>query len=84
MTLEEAENLLSRIPEYNWLTKDGTDWYKAEELATHLGIGEHAVRARCKDGSIHGATFYGEKIGWRIPRSGVILYLASIVSSQGQ
>jgi hypothetical protein len=35
------------------------------------------ARRWCEDGLINGAAFYGEKLGWRMPRSGLLLYLAS-------
>jgi len=83
MSPEAAEALLRTIPEYAWLTQSGRQIYTTAEVAEYLHIGVFAVRVRCQDGLFPGAIDYGIGIGWRIPRSGLILYLANRVQ-QGQ
>ncbi|MDE1904916.1 MAG: hypothetical protein KGH75_00515 [Rhodospirillales bacterium] len=78
--INAAEALLRNIPEYDWLTKGGLQWWTIPQLAEHLPLGEAAIRARIRE--FPGAQDYGEKIGYRIPRSGVILYLARILVEQ--
>jgi hypothetical protein len=80
--LREAEAMLRKIPEYEWLITNGLQWWTVPQLAEHLPIGEAAIRARIHE--FPGAQDYGDKIGYRIPKSGVIMYLARILVRQQQ
>jgi hypothetical protein len=73
-----AEQMLAAIPEYAWLVQSGKQFYTAAEVSAALGIGVGAVRALCERGDIAGAVLYGTQIGWRLPRSGLLLYLARL------
>lgn len=55
----------------------GQQWYTAVEVAEHLGISDGGVRNLAERGEIPGAVLHDTKrIGWRLPRSGLISYLA--------
>lgn len=69
---------MRQYPDYDWLTKSGLQFWTVSEVAKNLNIGPAAVRARCESGAFDGALFYGVQIGWRIPRSGLIVYLATL------
>ena len=73
-----AEQLLAAIPEYAWLVQSGKQWWTVAEVSEALGIGLGAVRALAERGDIAGAVLYGQQIGWRLPRSGLVLYLARL------
>ncbi len=78
MTPEDAERYLREFPEFTWLTDTAPDhWYKIIEVADALRLGETAVRNACMRGSINGAINYGPRIGWRMPRRGLLLYFAA-------
>jgi hypothetical protein len=74
--IQEAERILAQLPEYGWLTSDSKSWWTVSEVAEHLEIGESAVRGWCEKGLIPGAVLHSRQLGWRIPRSGLMLYLA--------
>jgi hypothetical protein len=73
-----AERLLAAIPEYAWLVQSGKQFYTVSEVSAALDIGVGAVRALAERGDIAGAVLYGTQIGWRLPRSGLMLYLARL------
>lgn len=55
----------------------GQQWYRAVEAAQHLGLSDDAVRTLAERGQIPGAILHDERrIGWRLPRSGLITYIA--------
>ncbi|MBA3822412.1 MAG: hypothetical protein H0X24_00750 [Ktedonobacterales bacterium] len=76
--ISEAEQYLRGYPEFDWLTKSGQQWFKTQEVSDGLGIGEAAVRAICDRQEIDGAINYGKPIGWRMPRAGLFMYLATL------
>jgi hypothetical protein len=76
--ISQAEAYLRSYPEFDWLTKNGQQWFRTQEVSDGLGIGEAAVRAICDRGEIDGAINYGKPIGWRMPRTGLIMYLAGL------
>jgi hypothetical protein len=55
----------------------GQQWYTAAEAAAKLGISHDAVSRLAETGAIPGALLHDVKrIGWRLPRSGLIAYVA--------
>ncbi|HEX9413779.1 MAG TPA: helix-turn-helix domain-containing protein [Ktedonobacterales bacterium] len=76
--LAEAEAVLRQWPEYAWLTESGVQWYRVGDVADHLGMSRETMRAMCERGAIPGAVNYGQQLGWRIPRSGLLRYLAGL------
>lgn len=79
-----AEQQLQAIPEYDWIARSGQQWFTVSEVATAMAVGKEAVRGWCERGLIAGAVMYGQQIGWRMPRSGLLLYLADLVRSGGR
>ncbi len=76
LNLQEAERILAQLPEYAWLTGSRKSWWTVSEVAEQLEIGESAVRSWCERGLIPGAVLHTRQLGWRIPKSGLIQYLA--------
>lgn len=76
--LEAAERLLRETPEYAWITESGQQWYTVSEVVEATTVAATTVRAWCDRGQIAGAVFYGQQIGWRMPRSGLLLFFASL------
>jgi hypothetical protein len=74
--LKEAERILSQVPEYAWLITSQKPWWTVAEVSEQLGIGESVVRSWCDRGLIPGAVLHSRQTGWRMPRSGLIQYLA--------
>jgi hypothetical protein len=77
-----AEAMLSRVPEFAPLVGDGRPFWKTGEVAGLLGVTDHIVRGWCESGQIRGATKYDQNVGWRIPRSGLLVFLATRQSGQ--
>jgi hypothetical protein len=75
----EATAYLAQFPEYRWLTTGGLQMYRISDITPHLAVGEKAIAALCERGEIAGAVSFGTPIGWRIPRSGLIVWLAAQV-----
>lgn len=76
--LEEAERYLLALdlPEDRPLLNDGQQYYTITQLALHgalFGMGEAAIRDKVESGEIPNAVMAG---GWKIPRSGVLYYIA--------
>ncbi len=71
-----AEPILARLPEYAWLTSSSKPWWTVAEVAENLVIGASAVRNWCEQGLIPGAVLHSRQLGWRMPRSGLMQYLA--------
>jgi hypothetical protein len=81
MTPEELQAIVERLakwPEYDWLTQSGESWFKVSDVAEGLGFSRETVRAMCERGAIPGAVFYGQQLGWRMPQSGLLEYLAGL------
>jgi hypothetical protein len=74
--IADAEAILRPIPEYDWLVRSGKQFWKGSEIAEVFGIDSRKVAEWCAEGLIRGATEFGEKLGWRIPRSGLVLFFA--------
>lgn len=82
--VREATQALAPFPEYDWLTKSGTQWYTVAEVADQLAISKEAVRGWCERGLIVPANLYGQQIGWRLSRSGLLVFFARIVRGGGR
>jgi hypothetical protein len=78
MTVEQAQAILARIPEYAWLTSGNEQWYSPGEVAAAMGINAATVRLWCDRGDVVGAINYGGRMGWKLPRSGLLLYFAAL------
>lgn len=79
MTPETAETYLKQFPEFNWLTNADPDhWFKVNEVADPLRIGESFVRNAADRGEIDGAINYGPGLGWRLPRRGLLIFFAQL------
>lgn len=76
MTDDEKYLRDSGFPEDAWVLS-GQQWYTAIEVAEHLGFSDEYVRRLAEGGRIPGAILHdARRIGWRLPRSGLIAYLA--------
>ncbi len=65
------------IPEDAWVL-GGQQWYTATEAAEHMAVSDEYVRRLAERGAIPGALMHDVKrIGWRLPRSGLIAYIAA-------
>ena len=84
--LQAAEQLLAQWPEYACLTDErgAKSWYNVAEIARGAGVSRDTARDWCEKGAIPGAIYYGPDIGWRVPRSGLIEYLAGLQRRQHQ
>lgn len=82
--VREAERILQTTPEYDWLARSGQQWYTVAEVATAMAVSKNMVRSWCERGQIAGAVIYGQQIGWRLPRSGLLLFFAEIVRGGGR
>lgn len=75
--LHRASRQLGRIPEYRWLFgEDAPDWWTTDLIAQHMGVSKKTVYTWAKD--IIGARPAEGKAGYRIPRSGLLIYLADL------
>lgn len=80
-----AEALLDAIPEYHWLTRSDAPIWRVQQVAGPLGVTEHIVRNWCEGGLIRGAIKYdASQVGWRIPRSGLLVFLAARMQGGAQ
>lgn len=78
-TIEAALRLLAGVPEYAWLTAEtAAQWFTAAQVAEKMGVSDDAVRHAASRGEIPGAVLYKQQVGWRLPRSGLALYFASL------
>lgn len=78
--IDTAERKLAGIPEYSWLTASRNEWWTVSEIAEHLRVGNKTVLAWCA--GIAGATKLSQQAGWRIPRSGLLVYLARLAEGE--
>ena len=64
-------------PEDAWALSD-QQWYTVAEIAAKLAMSAGGIRNMAERDEFPGAIQYAEKrIGWRIPRSGVIAFIAT-------
>jgi excisionase family DNA binding protein len=82
--LAQAEATLRQWPEYDWLTRTDTQWFRIGEVADQLGMSRETVRAMCERRDIPGAVLYGQQLGWRVPRSGLMRHLATFQRGRGR
>jgi hypothetical protein len=84
--LREAERVLAAYPEYRWLMgADGVSkqWWSVADVAAQLDLTADVVRAWCQRGEIPGAVLYEKQVGWRMPRSGLVVYFAKLQGWNG-
>jgi Helix-turn-helix domain len=76
---EDDEQYLRELafPEDAWVL-DGPPFYTATEVADHFGVTAGGVRSLAERGEFPGALLLSARSGWRIPRSGLIAYLARL------
>jgi hypothetical protein len=75
--LEKATRTLRRIPEYAWLFSPvAPAWWATEQVAEAMVVSKKTVYSWCRD--IIGARPGEGKAGYRIPRSGLIIFLADL------
>lgn len=75
--INKATRTLRRIPEYRWLFReDAPDWWTVEQVAEHMGVPKKTVYNWCKE--IIGVRLGEGKAGYRLPRSGLIIFLADL------
>lgn len=77
--MSEDEQYLRDLgyPQNDWVL-GGQQWYTISEVAEHLAISDEGVRKLVESGSMPGSLMHGiKRIGWRIPREGLIVYLAN-------
>jgi transcriptional regulator with XRE-family HTH domain len=64
-------------PSHAWLTAPGApEMWTAAEVASHLGVTATSVWRWCVSGAIPGATLSSRRAGWRLPRAGLLAFLA--------
>lgn len=78
MTPSEAEARLQAVPEYAWILANSNQWYSAVEVAKQLGVSSDVVSKWCRERRIPGAVQMERRIGWRLPRSGILVFLAEL------
>ena len=76
MTAQEAEQILRSTPGYDWLINDTRMFWSPAELEPFLSVSANTIRRWADSGLIPGAVDFGTT-GWRIPRAGLMIYLAS-------
>lgn len=79
MTVQEAEEILRGIPEYSWIVESDQSFWRTGDILQAMGISAGTIIQWCKDGLIDGATNFGGALGWRMPRSGLLLFFAARV-----
>ena len=76
--MSEDEKYLRELgyPQNDWVL-GGQQWYTVSEAARHLGISDEGMRKLVEAGQVPGSLMHGVKrIGWRLPREGLVAYLA--------
>ncbi len=79
MSMSQDEEYLRSLayPQDAWVL-GGQQWYTALEAAEHLGVSDEYVRRLADKGAIPGAILHDvRRVGWRLPREGLIAYLAT-------
>jgi hypothetical protein len=79
--MQEFERAVAARPEYAWVFA-GDGWFNVAEIARGLGVSRKIVTDWCRDSAFPGALYYGDNVGYRIPRSGLIEFLAKRLSGQ--
>lgn len=82
--VQESQQTLEAIPEYDWLTRSEQQWFTVSEVAPHMAVSKETVRDWCETGQIKHATLYKQQVGWRMPRSGLMLFFAKRVREREQ
>lgn len=78
----DSESMLKARPEFAWVLAPGDGWFNVSEIARGLGVSRKIVTDWCRDGAIPGVVYYGEDVGYRVPRSGLIEFLAARLRGQ--
>jgi hypothetical protein len=74
-TLNRAED--------NWILSDERPWWKLSQLEGLLfGMESEALRLAITRGELPGAVLISQQAGWRVPRGGVLQYMAHIRQQQ--
>lgn len=76
--MSDEEKYLRKLnyPVDEWVLNSGQQWYRAVEVAEGLGLSHDIITKLAEEGRFPGAILHDTKrIGWRIPREGVIHYL---------
>lgn len=84
--LDKAEAFLKmlNLPEDDWIIKHGQQYFSIGEVVDKLfGLEVNGIRKRAEDGAIPGAIQLDER-HWRLPRSGLIYYIAEQRKRQAQ
>jgi len=83
MTEKEAEQILRAVPGYGWLLNDGRTLWTPTDLEQYLGVTSNTIRRWAEAGMIPGALDLGGA-GFRIPRAGLMVFLASRIPGSQQ
>ena len=83
MSEDQAGQLLSSVPGYEWLLRDGRAFWSPVDLEPFLGVSANTIRRWADAGLIPGALDFGSA-GYRIPRGGIMIYLASRIAGSQQ
>ena len=83
MTEHEAEQTLRSVPGYDWLVNDGRLFWTPQDLAPFLGVTPQTIKNWTDAGLIPGALNFGSA-GVRLPRGGLMIYLASRIPGTQQ
>lgn len=86
-TLEEAERYLRQkgVPEDGWVLNSGQLFYRVSEVEGKLfGLNGDAIRTLASSGQVPNAVQPSQQVGWRLPRSGIIFYIAQVRRAQEQ
>src|SRR5262245_41069916 len=78
-TVSNDEDYLRALarPEDGWVLS-GRQWYTALAVSEHLAVSDEYVRRLGERGQIPGAILHERRVGWRLPRAGLITYLAQL------
>jgi len=79
MTEDEAEQLLSQKRQYDWLTRSDIEFWTVQDIAGKLNVPESTVLGWIRSKLIEDVVFYTKQTGYRIPRLGLMKYLASTI-----
>jgi hypothetical protein len=76
MTDEEQYLRQLGYPVDEWILDTGQQWFRAVEVGEGLGLSHDVITKLAEGGAFPGAVLHDTKrVGWRIPREGVIHYL---------
>jgi len=81
-----ARIALDKIPEYHWLTQ-GPEFFRTSDIYKRLGVNVKVVINWCEHGTRtmlplrrYGATPFGDQLGWRIPRSALLVFFYRVIT----